>query len=127
MTDTERLKSDVQAILKLFTENEWLTLKVKSYEEYVKNLEAENRRLKYEYNDSLLKRDEPLPYKWRYDGTWTWQYCPKCDGSLNNWMNYCPNCGQKIKQGNPEKEMEIDGTNNAGEREERQDRSQGDA
>lgn len=117
MTDTERLKSDVRAILELFNRNEWLELKIQSYEEYVKRLEEENRRLKYEYSDSKRKRDIPLPYKWRNEYGRVWQYCPKCEMLISNWQSYCHACGQKIKQGNPEPEMEMehDGTDNASE------------
>ena len=96
-------------IIDLENRKEWLEKERKDNLAYINKLEDENRRLKYEYNDSLLERDKPLLCKWRvktFDNgeKWTLFYCPKCEGGLNNWMGYCPSCGQKIAQGLDEKQ-----------------------
>lgn len=98
-------------IIGLENQKERLEMERKDHLAYIDKLEAENRKLKYEYEDSLLERDKPLHCKWRvkrFDNgeRWTLFYCPKCEGGINNWMKYCPNCGQKIAEGLA-KEMEI--------------------
>lgn len=110
-------KREVNDILRLIEHAEWLERELGRQEDRNDALAEENRRLKYEYRDSKRKRDTPLPYKWRYEYGTTWQYCPKCECMISNWQSYCHSCGQKIKQGNPEPDMEIkdDGTDNARE------------
>lgn len=104
MTD---LKSLCQEVLDLFRKIENLEKDREKQDEYIRQLETENRKLKYEYPDSKRKRDKPLPYKWRYDGIITYQFCPKCGMMISNWQGYCHACGQKIMQGSPLPENEI--------------------
>ena len=76
-------------------------------EEIINALQEENSKLKYEYEDSKLNRDKPLPYKWTRGGDRFFMFCPKCAMSITNWQDYCHACGQKIGKGNPQPEMEI--------------------
>ena len=103
----QELKKDVERILSLFRRLEFLEKKAVEQLEIIEQLEKENRKLKYEYDDSLLERDQPKPYKWRNGQHGLLQYCPKCEMLISNWQGYCASCGQKIKQGNPVPEMEI--------------------
>ena len=68
-------------------------------------LEEENRKLKYEYEDSKLNRDNPLPYKWELEEHTVERrllmFCPKCEMRISNLQNYCHACGQKIGKGFP--------------------------
>ena len=84
-----------------------LEREIAEQEQYIQRLEKENRELKYEYNDSKLNRDKPLPYKWATSGGHMLMFCPKCGMGIANWYNYCHACGQKIGEGNPQPEMEI--------------------
>ena len=103
----KELKALCQEILDLIKEVECLKREKENTSKFISNLEAENRRLKYEYNDSLLKRDKALPYKWKRQNGILFQLCPKCEIMISNWQGYCHACGQKIKQGNPLPENEI--------------------
>ena len=84
-----------------------LEREIAEQEQYIQRLEKENRELKYEYNDSKLNRDKPIPYKWMKIDRDFRMFCPKCEMSIGNWYRYCNSCGQKIGQGNPLPEMEI--------------------
>ena len=106
MTRTDELKEEVQLVLKVFNDNERYLRQICEQKEYIKKLEAENRKLKYEYPDSKRKRDVALPYKWAKKGVHLLMFCPKCGMGIANWYRYCNACGQKIKQGNPLPEME---------------------
>lgn len=108
MTRTDELKEEVQLILEVFNDNERYLRQICEQKEYIKKLEAENRKLKYEYPDSKRNRDKALPYKWSLDGIRMRQMCPKCDANITNWQRYCEHCGQKIKQGNPLPEMRVE-------------------
>lgn len=108
MTRTDELKEEVQLVLNVFNDNERYLRQICEQKEYIKKLEAENRKLKYEYPDSKRNRDKALPYKWSLDGIRMRQMCPKCDANITNWQRYCEHCGQKIKQGNPLPEMEVE-------------------
>lgn len=103
----EEFRKDLEYMLRLLKRVECLEKKTTEQLDEIDKLREENRRLLYEYPTSLLKRDEPLPYKWRYDGKRTFQFCPKCEMMISNWQSYCHACGQKIGQGNPLPEMEI--------------------
>lgn len=93
-------------IKELIVENGRLKHKNESSAEYIKLLEEENRKLKYEYPDSLLNRDKPLPVKWTRKGAIRF-FCPKCGMSVANWYRYCNACGQRIAEENLLPEMEI--------------------
>lgn len=108
MTRTDELKEEVQLVLNVFNDNERYLRQICEQKEYIKKLEAENRKLKYEYPDSKRNRDKALPYKWSLDGIRMRQMCPKCDANITNWQRYCEHCGQKIKQGNPLPEMRVE-------------------
>lgn len=104
-------------IKEICVENGRLQHRLEESQNYIKQLEAESRKLKYEYEDSLLNRDKPLPTKWRKktfaDGQyWTQMFCPKCDNTVANWYSYCNHCGQKL-EGNLLPENEIKGEENA--------------
>lgn len=103
----EELKKEIENLLSLFKRLEFLERTAVDQLETIERLEAENRKLKFEYNDSLLERDQPKPYKWRKGKGGFTQYCPKCEMIISNWQRYCASCGQKIGQGNPVPEMEI--------------------
>lgn len=108
MTRTDELKEEVQLVLQVFNDNERYLRQICEQKEYIKKLEAENRKLKYEYPDSKRNRDKALPYKWSLDGIRMRQMCPKCDANITNWQRYCEHCGQKIRQGNPLPEMKVE-------------------
>lgn len=99
-------------IKEICVENGRLQHRLDESQNYIKKLETENRKLKYEYEDSLLNRDKPLPTKWR-KRTFTngeslvEMFCPKCDNRVANWYSYCNECGQKLAEGNLMPEMEI--------------------
>ena len=101
------IKEAVKMVLRLFDENERMEKKIDEQEKYIDDLNAEIRRLRYEYPDSKLKRDTPLPYKWTKKGGHFLMFCPKCEMMIANWYNYCHSCGQKIGKGNPLPEMEV--------------------
>ena len=111
MTRAERLtqiREMLYEIDKTIRENENLNDMVSRLVDRNEVLDEENRKLKYEHEDSKLNRDKPLPYKWakgRKAGLF--MYCPKCEMGVSNWYNYCHACGQKIGKGNPQPEMEI--------------------
>lgn len=114
MTRDERetqIREMLSETLCAFRERDNLKARVSRLEDMNKVLEEENRKLKYEYEDSKLNRDKPLPYKWRTVGPPDHRhfpmFCPKCEMGIANWYNYCHACGQKIGQGNPQPEMEI--------------------
>lgn len=99
-------------IIDLCNRYEWQIKNDERQREYIKGLEEENRKLKYEYSDSLLNRDKPLPVKWRREVFKNGegivrQFCPKCGMSVSNWYRYCLSCGQKLAEGNLLPEMEI--------------------
>lgn len=102
-----------KAIKELLNKCEYLEEKTARQNAYINSLEDENRKLKYEYEDSKLKRDVPIPYKWKAKKGKTsmenqfYMFCPKCDCSITNWQNYCHMCGQKILKGNPQDDMGI--------------------
>lgn len=105
-------------IKELCVENGRLEQKAEFRENYVKELEAEVRKLKYEYPTSLLERDKPLPVKWRkktfHDGqSWVDMLCPKCGNRIANWYRYCNHCGQRIAEENllPENEVNDEDSN----------------
>lgn len=103
----EQFKKDLEYMLQLLKRVEYLEKKAKDQLETIDSLTKENARLLYEYEDSKLQRDTPLPYKWRYDGKRTYQFCPKCEMMISNWQSYCHACGQKIGKGQSVAEMEI--------------------
>lgn len=95
-------------VLKAFKQIEIGEKQIDRLIKQVRTLEEENHRLTYEYPDSLLKRDEPMPYKWeKREKIGIVQMCPKCGMMISNWQNYCHSCGQKIANGNPLPEMEV--------------------
>lgn len=94
------------SIKQICVENARLQQKAEFRETYIRELEAEVRKLKYEYPDSLLNRDKPLPVKWKKEG-YVRYFCPKCGSSVANWYRYCNECGQKLAEGNLMPEMEI--------------------
>lgn len=96
------------SIKELCVENGRLEHKAEFRETYIRELEAEVRKLKLEYPDSLLNRDKPLPVKWKKEG-YIRYFCPKCGSSVANWYRYCNECGQKIADGNLLPENEIKG------------------
>lgn len=93
--------------LYIVRENERLKKGIARKEELINALQKENSKLKYEYEDSKLNRDNPLPYKWKHRGERLFMFCPKCEMSISNWQGYCHICGQKIGKGNPQPEMEV--------------------
>ncbi len=101
------LKELCKEILWLYDAVDRQDTQLKMANDYIDRLRDENSKLKFEYEDSLLKRDEPLPYKWQMKGGHMFQMCPKCEGMISNWQNYCHFCGQKIQHGNPMPEMEA--------------------
>lgn len=103
----EEFRKDLEYMLRLLKRVEYLEKKATKQLDQIDKLREENRRLLYEYPTSLLKRDEPLPYKWTKKGGHFLMFCPKCEMGIANWYNYCHSCGQKIGQGNPLPEMEI--------------------
>lgn len=103
-----KLRKNIEDLLQMFSRVEYLEKKAQEQLERIDFLEIENRKLKYEYEDSLLERDNPLPYKWSTQRGFFQMFCPKCEMSVSNWFRYCPSCGQKIKSGNPLPEMEIE-------------------
>ena len=111
MTRDERetqIRAMLSETLDVFRERDSLKARVIRHEREIDRLDRENAKLKYEYEDSKLNRDKPLPYKWakgREAGLF--MYCPKCEMGISNWYNYCHSCGQKIGEGNPQPEMEI--------------------
>ena len=99
------LRNLCNEVLSLCNQEEWLERQVDKLKVRIEELEAENRKLKYEYEDSLLERDTPLPYAWELVNGYLREYCPKCGAGISNWQRYCHDCGQKIKDGNPEENM----------------------
>lgn len=93
--------------IRLIERNEALKARVSRHERELDRFKKENVKLKYEYKDSKLNRDEPLPYKWIMSGEHMLMFCPKCEMGIANWYNYCHACGQKIRKCNPQPEMEI--------------------
>lgn len=114
----EQLIDFANSIKELCVENGRLEHKLEHKDNYIKELEAEVRKLKYEYPTSLLERDKPLPVKWEKmylaNGTSVIQmHCPKCGGTVRNWYRYCVDCGQKIAEENllPENEVKYEDSN----------------
>ena len=107
MTELQTL---CQEVLDLYKRVEYLEKTKDEMNEYARRLEEENRKLKYEYPDSKRKRDKALPYKWQRRNGLFVELCPKCGKMISNWQNYCEDCGQKIKQGNPLPENEVEVT-----------------
>ena len=107
MLRDKELRRDIEQLLSLFRRLEYLEKKAVELQENIGRLEEENRKLKYEYGDSLLNRDKAMPYKWKKRNGYFQEYCPKCEMMISNWQGYCASCGQKIRQGNPEAEMEM--------------------
>lgn len=105
--EQKKIKVYLEQLLSLFATLERAEKLVLEQDEIITKLEEENRELKYEYEDSILNRDNPLPYKWKKKNGYFRQYCPKCGMSISNWQSYCSSCGQKIKKCNPLPEMEI--------------------
>lgn len=103
-----KLRKNIEDLLQMFSMVEHLEKRAQEQLERIDFLEKENRKLKYEYEDSLLERDNPLPYKWGRKGGYFQMFCPKCELPVSNWFRYCPACGQKIENGNPLPEMEIE-------------------
>ena len=103
----EEFRKELEYMLRLLKRVEYLERKATDQLNQISELEAENRTLKYGYEDTKLQRDIPLPHKWRYDGQRTYLYCPKCDCMVSNWQGYCHCCGQKLANGNLLPEMEI--------------------
>ena len=116
MTNEQLIQQFIETskeIKALLDKCKWLEKKVEKQDDYIRKIEDENRKLKYEYEDSKLKRDIPLPYKWKAKEGKTsmenqfYMFCPKCEFSITDWQNYCHMCGQKILNGNPQDEMRI--------------------
>lgn len=110
MTSDERetqIRDMIYETLCVFREKDNLKARVSRLEDMNKALEEENRKLKYEYEDSKLNRDNSLPYKWTTRVGYMVMFCPKCEIIISNWQRYCHACGQKIGKGNPQPEMEI--------------------
>lgn len=117
--DKKQLIDFANAIKELCVENGRLEHKAENRENYIKELETEVRKLKYEYPDSLLNRDKPLPVKW-----WKRTFaegqslvdmlCPKCGCHIANWYRYCSHCGQRIAEENllPENEVKEENETN---------------
>ena len=93
----QRFLETSKAIKELLATRERLEKETERQKGYLSRLQAENRKLKYEYEDSKLKRDVPMPCN---------MFCPKCNYSITNWQNYCHMCGQKIRSGNPQYDNE---------------------
>lgn len=110
MTRAERetqIRAMLSETLDVFRERDNLKARVIRHEREIDRLDKENAKLKYEYEDSKLNRDKPLPYKWTTSGGHLLMFCPKCEMGIANWYGYCHACGQKIGKGNPQPEMEI--------------------
>ena len=101
------LKELCKEILLLYDAVDRQKILIEQKNDHIDRLRDENNKLKYEYEDSLLNRDKPLPYKWRKSVGCMFEMCPKCEGMISNWQNYCHFCGQKIAHGNPLPEMEV--------------------
>lgn len=112
MEDNVKLvKQCLRSIKEAFDEVERLTRKQEEREQYIEALESEVQRLKYEYPDSLLKRDKPLSPKWMKSGKHLDLFCPKCGFLISNWQGYCHACGQRIAKRYkllPENEVKTD-------------------
>jgi len=116
MTDKEIIQMIIdagRAVSNLKSSNEYLERERLKDREQALRLEKYLHKFKYEYEDSKLKRDIALPYKWKAkEGKTSMEkkfrmFCPKCGASLVNWYNYCALCGQKILQGNPQESERI--------------------
>lgn len=109
----QRFLDTSKAVKELLVTCEHLEKETERQKSYIRSLEAENSNLKYGYEDSKLKRDTPLPYKWKAKKGKTSMenqfrmFCPKCGFSITNWQNYCHMCGQKILKGNPQESERI--------------------